>query len=475
MASEPSERGDPPPAEPDELADPPAVEPLGSEPAGSQPLGTETAPGTLAALAAALASPGALFRMPRRAWAYFVLYLLSCSALLGLTAWQLAAHEGELTSLALGYLLPESWHFAADLLVEHMLAAQHRLILINALVTTALMAVTVLLFPVKELLSAAYERDGRLLPGEVMREHPLWLQGWQEIKLLMLFVAVQGTIFWLGYLPHRGTTTAAVILGLLFLWFSFAIDFISPIFQRHEGYYSQIIKCLVRYAPAALLFGLIFCAPTFIVGKLWEQNPAWSWTTALFLLFGVNVLCIAWAAGSGTWLGSFLHPGFTARRRSHIAGRISTWAVLLAVLAANGYTFGALALSIHHKSQILKCDYSIDLDSLGVDAPDVFAILDDRLEVAVHVDLRIHNPTDFDVEIEDNDVRIEHRGSHVATTRLAPMLAPAGQTVRQTLRFSMQATPSMIARGRSLLDSDAWTITLHVQVAPYFRLPVYLL
>lgn len=422
-----------------------------------------------------LISPGSVVRMPRRAWLYFGLYLGACALLLGFVAWLLGKYEDDITALALGYVLPSSWHFAADLLIDHLLSEQHHLVIVNALVTASLMAVSLLLFPVKELVSASFETRGNLLGGLEIHEHPLWEQAWQEVKLLLLFVAVQGTIFWLGFLPHPAGKVAAVLLGVLFLWFSFAIDFIAPIFQRHLGHYSQIIKTLLRYAPAALLFGLLFNLPTILVGKLWGSNPHWSWGTALFLLFGVNVLCIAWAAASGTWLGSQLYPGFVRVRRSHPASRALTWLVVLAVLAGNGYLFGALGLSVHHKSQILKCDYGIDLDSFGFETPDLSALLDDELDVGMHVDLRIDNPTPFDVEIEPNEVIITHRGTRVGTVKLAPMRAPAGQKVTQTLRFTMRVTPSMITRGSELLDVDNWKMVLYIDVAPYFRLPIYLL
>lgn len=423
----------------------------------------------------ALKSLVSLAAMPRPSWLYFGLYLGACALLLGAVAWLLGRYEDDITALVLGYVLPESWFFAADLLIDRLLAEQHHLVIVNALVTASLMAVSLLLFPIKELVSASFETRGNLLDGLAIHEHPLWEQGWQEVKLVLLYVAVQGTIFWLGFLPHPAWKTVAVLLGLLFLWFSFAIDFIAPIFQRHLGHYSQIIKTLLRYAPAALLFGALLNVPTAIVGKLWGANPHWSWGTALFLLFGVNVLCIAWAAGAGTWLGSRLYPGFVRVRRSHPGSRVLAWLAMLAVLVGNGYLFGALGLSVHHKSQILKCNYGVDLDSFGFEQPNLAALLADELDVGVHVDVHIDNPTPFDVEIEPNEVVISHRGTRVSTVQLAPMRAPAGQRVTQTLRFTMRVTPSMIMRGSELLRVDHWKIVLYIDVARYFRLPVYLL
>ena len=72
----------------------------------------------------------------------------------------------------------------------------------------ASLVVTMLLFPIKEHVSLVYERDARLVDDPI-DELPLWEQGWQEVKLFLGFVAVQGGLLWMGYFPGRGLHLAA--------------------------------------------------------------------------------------------------------------------------------------------------------------------------------------------------------------------------------------------------------------------------
>lgn len=428
----------------------------------------------LASWGHALASPAALFRLPRRSWGFLALYLGASALLLGGIGLLLRAHRGDLQALLYAYLFPEGWHGALDLLLEHFFQAQQRVVLINAVITASLVAVTVLLFPVKEWLSASFERHAGLT-DQPAREHPLLQQAWQESKLFLLFIAVQGAIFLLGYPPVPALKTSAAVLGYLFLFFTFAVDFVSPVLQRHQGYYSQILRLLARHPLAALGFGAMFALPTIGIGKLWAASPAWSWTWALFLVFGVNVLCIAWAAVAGTWLGARLLPALAGVARAGSRARGIAWAVVLALLAANAYVYGNLALSAHHKSQVLKCGYEIDFGSFDLERPALATLLEDEVTVGVGFDVRIDNPTRFDVDIEDSEVVVEHRGAVVARTRLGALAVPAGQARTQRVDLSLTVDPRSLTLDRGLIDPKTWRITLYIDVTPYLRVPVYLL
>ena len=437
------------------------------------PEGASASNQSMTSLVQALLSPLALARLPARSWVYLVVYLLLAAGLLFVTAWQLGVHQNDIEGLLLDYLFPDSWHLAASELVGYLFSTQHRAVVINALVTSSLMVVTLTLFPIKEKLSASFESGARLV-DEPMREHPLWEQGWQEIKLFLLFVAVQGTIFLIGLLPHPAWRYVAIGSGYLFLWLMFAVDFISPLFQRHEGHYSRVFKTLLRRPLAALVFGAMFSAPVLIVGKLWEADSSWSWNTAIFVLFGVNVVGIVWAAVSGTWLAAKLFPVFARVKRSSGLTRKAATAIVVALLLVNGYIYASLGLAVHHKSQILKCEYDVDFSSIDIDAPGITAMLANRVEMGVSVDVLIRNPTAFDVEIEDNEVVVAHRGEPVARTRIAPVSVPAGASVTQRLAFSLEVKPSVVAKGRELFDREMWQLTLYVDIAPYVRMPIAL-
>jgi len=414
----------------------------------------------------ALYSPAAVAKLPARSWGWLALYLALAAAVLGGFGWLVVAHAGALRGAAVRYLFPESWHFAAGYVVDRFLDAQQLAILMNAIIAGSLLLVTVLLFYVKEMLSASFEQ-GANLTGKPMRELPLWLQAWEEIKLFLLFLGVQGSIFWIDYYPGDWRAAVALIASYGFLFFMFAVDFLSPVMQRHEGHYSRILKTILRHPVAALVFGAMFAAPSIVAGYLWPMN--------VIAVFAANVVGIAWAAVAGTWLGARMLDDFEGTTRSGMPMRVLAWVALLAMLCWNGYRFGALVLSVHHKSQLLKCEYSVDLGSFGVDTPSFTALLDDRVEVGLHFEVSIHNPTKHKVQIENNRLELIHAGEPMGTSRLSPVTVEAGATVDHRVEISLEVTPSRLGKGLDLLDPDDWEISLYLEVAPGFEFPIYLL
>ena len=238
-------------------------------------------------LVAALLSPAALIRLPGRTWVYLAAYLAASAAVFYGVYELLLSREGELKALALHYLFPDSWDFAAEFVIDRFFAAQHKVILVNALTTVALVVVSLLLFWLKEMVSASFEEGAGLVP-ESGKELPLLEQGWQEVKLFLFVIAAQGTIFWIGYRPEPSFRTAASVLSYGFLFLTFAIDFISPVLQRHGGHYSRVLKTLVLHAPASLAFGAVFAAPSILVGVLWHSHPEWSLAQASSYILAAN-------------------------------------------------------------------------------------------------------------------------------------------------------------------------------------------
>jgi len=179
----------------------------------------------LSQIGCALRSPRALARLPLRSWAWLVLYLGLSSAILALIAWQLGAHKDELRALLLGYFFPESWHTTVDFVIDRYFAEQHAAVIVNATIALGLACVSLLLFPVKEQVSASFEVHASLT-DEPIEELSLAMQGWEEVKLFLLFVAVQGSIFWIGYGADPVRTNAAIALSYFWLFYSFAIDWV---------------------------------------------------------------------------------------------------------------------------------------------------------------------------------------------------------------------------------------------------------
>lgn len=421
---------------------------------------------------AGIAAPLAFLAMRPATWLWCLLYLGLAGGVLFGVAEAAAAYHGDVEALLLGYLFPESWQPAARLLVELYFESQARAVLLNAVVAGALVLVSLLLFPVKERLSASFEARNRLTDAP-HRELPLWRQGLEELKLLLLYVTAQMLIFRLGYHPDPARKQLAVALGYGFVVFTFAVDFLAPVLQRHGLKYSAVIKALLARPVATGVFGAVFAAPSLLVTAYVARHPEMELLAAVRLLFGVQVGAVAWAAVGGTWLGARMLPGARQVRQSPAPVRGVAWVALLATFGWNAYAYGAAGLAVHHKSQVLKLDYDLDWRSVGFDAPTLGGLLVGEVDVGVRIDLRIGNPTTFDVALEDTRLEVRHEEALVATSHLDPLLVPAGATAAQTLRFRLNLRAGALLKGRELLE-DRYALTLFVLAAPGVEVPIYL-
>jgi hypothetical protein len=420
----------------------------------------------------AVFAPAAVARMGARSLAWLVIYLLLAGGVLfGITA-LVAQHEDGLRGLLLTYLLPTDWHGAARGLFDTFLADQARPLLRNALLGGAMLLVSMLLFPVKEALSKAFERDAGLTDA-AHDELPLWMQGYEELKLLVVYVTGHMLLFRLAYGPDPSTRLWATWLSHGFLASTIALDFIAPVLQRHGFKYATVLRTLLRRPLAALAFGAVFAAPAIWVAQAVEPL-AWTEVHKLRAVFGVQVLLIAWAALAGTWLGSRLLA--VSRRVPPTPWVVValSWVALLGLFGHNGYVFGRLGQSMHHKSQLLKCNYDVAWSTLSVDLPSIGSLLGPTVEVGVTVDLRIENPTPFDLVFEDTRLVVQHDGTPMANSVLDPFMAPAMGAAKFPLHFTLALSPLELARrGRALLD-DKYALTLYVQIADGLEWPVYL-
>ncbi len=418
--------------------------------------------------------PASIRKLRGRGWAWWFFYLACAAGILGLIGWQFVEHRADMVGWVASYIFPESWRFAAQALIDYFFKSQLRAVVINAIIGASLMVVQVLLFPVKEKLSATFEKEAKVAdesPGEL----PLWVEGIEEVQLFILFLTAQMTIFWIGYSPEPFRKFLALVLSYLFLFASFGIDFISPIMQRHRLKYSTMFKTFWRHPVAVVAFGAVFTLPPILVGRAVLGHEDYGLGTSVALLFGANVVCVAWAAVAGTWVGARLLPDARETKRPSMAARALVVAAVLALLVWNAWRFGAVGMALHHKSQILKCEYSVDWSSVGFDKPSWKELLARKVKVGVHADVKIKNPTKYDVELEDNRVEVRHRGDKVAQLSLTPVRIPAGQEVKQRMAFPIEVSPAVIAKGRDLIDPKGWEITMYLEVAQGFEFPVYLM
>ena len=421
---------------------------------------------------AALLGPSMLFRLGRGGWIALGIYVSLAAVVMAVTGATLLAHREDVRGLILSYLFPSGWHGAADVLVDAFLVNQTRAVLINASIGGAMVLMSALLFPVKEWVSSTIEGEARL-DAEAPHEFPLWFQALEEVKLLVFFLTAQMTIFWVGYPPDPSRRHVATALSYLYLLSTFGIDFISPTLQRHRQRYSVILKVLLRNLPATLSFGALFVIPVVWVGKLVIARTDISTEAAMTALLGANVVAVSWGIAAGTWVGAQLLP---EARHTQPAGRwprITSWVILLSAFGANAYAYGAMGVSVHHKSQILKCEYRVDWGTIEIDRPGLAHLLGGEIRTGLHFDLTIHNPTPYPVVLEDNRLELVHDRSPLAVTRLSPMGLKAGGTQTQRVDLQLELNAFALLKGRDLLR-DHYSVTLYVKVAPGIELPVYL-
>jgi hypothetical protein len=430
--------------------------------------------GLFGQLAIGLSAPLALIKVRWRAACLALVYLAACAGILWLIGSFFVRHEGDAIDLAATYLFPESWRFAAHELIKRFFATQTRDVLVNAIIGGSLVVVQLALFWLKEIVSSAFEKESKLTTSP-QRELPLWQQALEEVELLLLFLAVQTSLIWLGYPPDPTRRLAASILSYLFLFASFGIDFLSPLLQRHDLRYSTILKTLLFRRPFLVLaFGAIFTLPTILAAQWAAAHPEWTLAKRITLVFGANVVTIAWAALAGTCVASRLLGEAKTTKPPWWITRFLFQAVVIVALVWNSYRLGAVGLALHHKSQILKCNYDVDWTSIGIDKPSVMDLLKDKVSVGVHLDLTIENPTSFDVELEENRLEVRHKDVLVATAKLTPVEIPSKGKVKTEMRFPIELTPSALRAGTELLERKDWSITLFVEVAPGYEFPIYL-
>lgn len=427
---------------------------------------------------AAIEAPLAARKLRARSATWLAVYIAAAAGVLALVGWQLLAHEGELLQLAMDYVVPRDWHFAARTLVHKFFAQQETLVLTNAVIAAALLAVQATLFPIKEQVSAALEHDAQLV-AEPIEEHPLWFQAWEEIKLFLALLAAQASVFWLGYSDDPGRRKLAVVVSFVILAINVGVDFLSPVLQRHKLRYSQIIKTLFAHPILLVGFGALFALPAVGATAVAASHKEWGLPMQVAVAFGGQVLGVALAVLGGTVAGAPLVADARTRKRSHPAVRVTAWLVLVSVLSWNGYRFGAITLSLHHKSQLLKCDYSVDWDSFTAQTPSamdlVAAAQNDKLTIGVSFEVTVENPTSVDVEIEDNRLELRHDTALIATTSLPKGRVPAGTTQRLRVSLPLTITPSQALNIRDLITTKGWALTLYLEVADAFTFPVYVL
>lgn len=422
---------------------------------------------------ALLEAPRAAFRVRGRAAWLSLLYLVLAAVILGAVAVAIAASEGDVRRALVAWLFPSEVQGAADLVATYLLEAQTRAVLTNLLISASLLLVSLLLFRVKERLSAAIEADEGLLAGRPHDELPWWKEGLEEVKLIAFYVALFFVVFAIGHgsAPWRRELATALSYAVMFL--TFAIDFGAPTPQRHGARYGQVLRALLTQPIATFGFGALFSLPLVAVARLATSSQGLGPGGTVAVIFGANVVGIVWGAAGGTWLGARILP-IAERIRPAPAGlRAAWWAVILAIVAGGTTLTVALGETIATKSQILRCSYDVDWSTLAVQRPGLGRLLGGEVDVGVGFDLTISNPNELAVELEENHLDVADGDRVIATTSLAPLSVPAGGSVRTRVELTVTVRAKAFLEG-ARFDPSAWSITLWVRLGDALDYPIYL-
>lgn len=422
-----------------------------------------------------LTSLSAPLQIRRGSSAFFVgLIAYICLGLLifGGVGYSLNENQDSLRQLLMDYFLPQSWHWAADKLMDFFLASQTKVVLVSMIISGALVVASVLLFPLKEYCSAQFERDLRE-SDTTPAEFPLWRQAMEEGKLLLLYLTAQSIIFAIGYYPYAWCDWLSSALSLLFLFFSFGLDLIAPTLQRHRLAYAPVIKLLLRNSALTLAFGLIFSLPMLLLGNWIIHHEVLTLVEISVILFLFNMLFLTLAIPAGTAAASALlteahhlqPPGRTALRLSY--GVLTTAFLLSSGLHA------LVAISLHHKSQLLKCDYDIEWKSLDIRLPSLGELARGETQTEIRFWMTIRNPTPFNLRVEDSVLLVKQYDRLISRTEISTFGVDSGESVRLPMAISSTLNNNRIAGWGKI--ASGWSIHLEIALLPGIPLILELL
>lgn len=409
---------------------------------------------------------------------WLTLYLAAAAAVLATIAGLVATYRVDLRHRLVEIIAPPAWRQAVEFVIERFLLSQEQAILANAAIMIGLLAVQITLFPIKERLSAAVERDGKLV-AEPTRDLPLWLEAIEELKLFLFLVAGQLSVFWLGYSSDPTRVFWAKLLSHLLIVLQISLDFLPPVMQRHGIRYSQIAKTLAAHPVLTLGFGGLFALPTILTVRWVTARQGLSFEVFVVAVCLVQVVMVAWMAIAGTVAGARLVDHAKRMSRSGRWTAVIAWTILLAVLAWNVDRLATIGRSVQRKSSLLRLDYDVTWSSVRFETPgltDLVGVIDGKdLGVAISLEVDIHNDTGTDAEIEDNRIVLRHHGRTIAHSSLPRLRVAPGQRISQRVRLPLAIKPTEFARFRELLTAVGWEVTLWLELDGGLEFPIFLL
>jgi len=367
--------------------------------------------------------------------------------ILGGGGWFVFTHQDDLRLALLEFFLPESWFIVGDALIDRLLDPQALAVLINALVATVFVLVSLLTFPLKEWLSARYERQAGCTAGRTPGELSLVAQGIEEGKLALFYAAMLLGVLRLGLSQDTTIRVTSIVLSHMVLILTVAIDFISPTIARHGLRYAQVLKLLFMRPMRTALFGLIFAAPPVLVGYLYKTLQ-WSPVMGYGVMAIVQLTTIVAAVLAGTVIGARWLQSLEQSPKVGIGTRVGGWSLVLSLLVYNGLFFGTAAQAAYHVSPVLKCEWTLSADGFDIEPPSL-----SNPSLGLSLTVHIRNPTERRAKIGDNRVEVRHQGALLATSAFPAFEVDSGAEATQTLAIRVHPKGGILEAGLRTMNA----------------------
>jgi len=403
------------------------------------------------------------FLHSQHSFLFLLLYLFAGIAIFGTCTFFAIKYQHVIYDAVLWYIFPSSWHRAADVLVDFFFESQSKIVLAGLISGLSLVMASLFLFPLKEKCSAAYENG--LTPNSTPNnELPLWLQATEESKLLLLYVTSQMIILAIGYYPFVYTKILAEVLSILFLSFTFGIDFIAPTLQRHHIKYNAVIRLLLTRFFSTLCWGALFALPVLYIGKFLLNHDNFTLIEVSAYIFLLNLIFLSLAIAPGTYIASALLP--QAQQIPPMFPQLKKLAyVIIGICFTAGLVFhSSVFISVHHKSQVLKMNYTIDWKNTNVEMDSIFTIFKEEGSIAIRFPLEVENPTAYDFELEDSFIVIKQEERDIAHMAISRLAVPAGEVITQEMSADIHINGKSLSGFRDLMLG--WNAYLEYEILP---------
>lgn len=391
------------------------------------------------------------------------IYAGAATVVFALFSWFIVSNEHLFKQWLFDYLLPQNWHHISDVLITFFFESQTKIVLAGFIINGAVVLASILLFPIKEWCSQKFEQTLDSKSGE-HKEFPLWKQAIEESKLLFLYITAQSVILAIGYYPYAWSSYLSSALSVAFLFYSFGLDFIAPAFQRRRIKYTLIIKLLTKNIWLTLCFGAVFSIPLLLLSQYLFQREDLSLVQISMILFFVNIFVFTLAIPAGTYIASQLLPALNVMAAPKSTNKRISYAGAATLLTLGLGFHYTVASSMHHKSQILKCNYAIDWSSFEADIPKFKQLFSGQKALSISFLLKIENPTMFDVSIENTKISIWHKSQDVSHTRLKAFSVNAQDTVVVPMNMQIDLMLDSISLFSGI--SEDWAAQIEFDLLP---------